>query len=530
MKIGFYVQAYEHISVEILSAMLKAAGHEVELFFDPRICTDGFLYVDSVAPLFNVEDMLVDEMLNARLDMLCFSVVTDNYPSALRVAGKVKKHIDIVTVFGGIHCTSVPEKVAAAANVDYVIVGEGEFALLELCESIANGVRNPVGILNLWYMRRDRELVHAATRPTIGDLDELPFLDKDVFYNKVPAFHQKRYTTVASRGCVYACTFCNNSMYKQMYNKAGNGRWQRRRTVDNLMAELRQARQRYPFEYIMFWDEIFIDNREWLEEFCDKYGSEIGTPFWCYGYAKFIDKGVIDMLEKAGCREVNIGVQTIREATKKHYLKRGEKNEKVAEAIRLFADSSIYLSTGNILECPGQSVEEALELAEFYNENRVDMPLVSFLRYYPRTEIVEIARKEGILTDSDIADIEEALEEKPFFKTTAEDGPPYRKARCVIQLTAFAPKWFVRFLISSGAWKLLPSGGIFPIVLQQLMALRSLKTGKWHLPENYTAFRALYVMAKYGKDKLMWKLGFGPKRPGPGAPGRVAPNPVRDAA
>jgi radical SAM superfamily enzyme YgiQ (UPF0313 family) len=506
MKVGFYVQAYEHIGVECLSAMLKGVGHTTSLYFDPRLCTDGFVFVDSLAPIFNIEDMLVDQILEADLDLLCFSIVTDNYASALRVAAKVKQKSNIPIVFGGIHCTSVPERVAVKPQVDYVVVGEGEHCLVELCDALANGTRYPEGILNLWYQRHDGELVSAAARPTITDLDTLPFLDKDIFYDNVPAFHQKRYSTAASRGCVYACTFCNNSMYKQMYNKSGNGRWQRRRSVDNLMEELRMSYAKYKFEYIYFFDEIFIDNRDWLAEFADKYGEEFGLPFFCYGYARFIDKEVVEILEKAGCRECNIGVQTIREYTKKHYLKRGEKNERVKQAIALMADSSIYLSTGNILECPGQPVEEALELAEFYNDNRVDLPLVSFLRYYPRNEIVTIALDEGILTKADVAEIEEAAEERPFFKTTSKDGPSYRKIRCVIQLTPWAPKPLVRWLIKSGAWKAIPSGGILPLFLQWLMILRSFWTGKYHMAENYTAARYLWVMAKYGLDKVRWKF------------------------
>jgi len=153
---------------------------------------------------------------------------------------------------------------------------------------------------------------------------------------------------------------------------------------------------------------------------------------------------------------------------------------------------------------PGQSIEEGLELAEFYNENRVDMPLVGFLRYYPKTEIVDIAVKEGILTTEDVELIDEAEEERPFFKTTSKDSPEFRQVRMLIKLTPFAPRSLVPWLIRTGLWRHLPSGGHAGLILESMGALRGLWTHKFHMPENYTASRYVYLMSLYGCEKLKW--------------------------
>lgn len=504
MKVGFYVQATEHVSVEILSAVLKQAGHTTEAFFDPRIWRDGYCYNKTLSKLFNLEDMLVDEILRSDVDIMCFSVVTDNYATALRVAAKLKAETNIPTIFGGVHCTSVPERVAVKPQVDYTVVGEGEYPLLELVESLSRDER-PTKIPNVICKDASGELIVNAPRPTISDLDSLPFLDKDVFYDKLPSFHQKRYITSASRGCVYACTFCNNSMYKRMYNKAGNGKWHRRRSVDNFLEELTTAHKKYNYEYAFFWDEIFIDNREWLEEFCDKYGRALGIPFWCYGYARFINQEIVDMMEQAGCREMNIGVQTIRPETRK-IIKRGDRNSKIVDAIRMLGNSKIFLSTGNILQLPGQPVEEALELAEFYNENRVNLPIVGFLRYYPRTDIVEAGLEYGAITEEDVEELEEAATENPFTVSTSKDSIEYRKIETLIQMTTWAPKFLVSFLLRTGAYRYLPTGIAITVFQSRLGNLRSLITGKRHAEENYSAMRYVWVMWKYGLDKLKWKL------------------------
>jgi radical SAM superfamily enzyme YgiQ (UPF0313 family) len=511
MRVGFYVQGFESLGVEYLSGVLKQGGHDTTLFFDPRIWRNDMVYNESLGEVFNIEDMLVEEILNDRLDMLCFSVVTDNYATALRVAAKVKKHRRIPIVFGGIHCTSVPERVVLKPQVDYVVIGEGEYPLLELCDALADGNTRPE-IGNVWYQAQNGEPLSFATRPTISDLDSLPFPDKDVFYDNVPKYHQKHYIAHASRGCVYACTFCNNSMYKKMYNKSGNGRWHRRRTVDNLLEELTIAQKKYNYSHVSFWDEIFIDNREWLEEFCDKYPKVLGQPFWCYGYVKFIDEDVISMLEHANCNEMNIGVQTIRPESRR-IIKRGDNNERIAKVMNLVRESRIYLTTGNILQLPGQPVEEAFELAEFYNTNPPDLPIVGYLRYYPRTEIVKTGQDMGVLDEADIERIEEAKEEQPFVVPQEEYEKAYCKAHILIQMSPWAPRWVIPWLLKTGYWKWLPTGAFMTLWMIWVTHLRMWITGKKHFPESYTTYRLLWVMAKYGIDKLRWKMRGGGKDP-----------------
>ena len=501
MKIGFYVQGYEYVGVEYLTAMLKEAGHEVQVFFDPRLWRNDLVYNDTLGEMFNIEDLLVEDILNARLDMLCFSVVTDNYATALRVAGKVKRCINIPTVFGGIHVTSVPERVVINPQVDFACVGEGEYPILELAEALSNGNNIPV-IENIWYQDGNGDIVSSATRPTISDLDALPFPDKDTFYAAVPDFHKEHYITVASRGCVYACTFCNNSMYKKMYNKANNGRWHRRRSVDNLLEELTQAQEKYNFSHVSFWDEIFIDNKEWIEEFAEKYPKVIGKPFWCYGYAKYIDEHMVELMENAGCNEMNVGVQTIRPESRK-IIKRGDKTEKIAEAINLVRESKIHLTTGNILQLPGQPVEEAFELADFYSENPPDLPIVGYLRYYPRTEIVNTGLELGCITQEDVEVIEKAEEEKPFIVPQDEYDAQYQKAHILMQMTPWAPKSLIKWLLRTKNWKYLPTGTFMAMLLVWILKTRAkLVTGKTHYAESYTIPRLLWLMAYYGWQKV----------------------------
>jgi hypothetical protein len=294
-------------------------------------------------------------------------------------------------------------------------------------------------------------------------------------------------------------------MYKAMYDRQKNGKWHRRRSVDNVMKELEQARAKYPFSYIQFWDEIFVDNEEWLEEFAERYSKSIGVPFWCYVYARFITPKCIELLEKAGCHTVNMGVQSIRKETRK-IIRRGDSNDKIIEAIRLIGDSKIYLETGNILQLPGQSLDEVFEMVDFYNEQKVDRPVAGFLRYYPRTDIVATGLQMGMITQEDVDRFEEGEETTPFVVASGRDSWTQQKVATLLYLTPYAPVWVVRSLVKSKLWRFVPSGTLAIVFFSWLGWIRSVRTGKWRHPEVFSAGRYIQLMVSYGFKKLGWKL------------------------
>lgn len=100
MKVAFYIPGYEHLGIGYLSSSLKEAGHETVGFFDPLLCKEGLFHTKGLEKMVDMEEYIVEQMLEARADLYAFSVVTGNYPRALRVAGKLKKRSNSPMVFG----------------------------------------------------------------------------------------------------------------------------------------------------------------------------------------------------------------------------------------------------------------------------------------------------------------------------------------------------------------------------------------------------------------------------------------------
>jgi len=238
MHVVFISSACETLSIEYLSAALKKAGHRCSLCFDPQLFDDTFLHSRVLHHLFDYTEEIVDEIASLHPDLVALSVVSDNYPWAISLANKIKETLKVPIVFGGVHPTSVPEYVIEQPSVDYLVIGEGEEALVELVNNLKDCTLSK-RIPNVWA-KNGNEIITNEVRPLIADLNQLPFPDKDIFYTKVP-FLKEGYIVITSRGCVNKCTFCNNSLYKDRIYQ-GKGAFFRRRSPDNVLSVLNALR------------------------------------------------------------------------------------------------------------------------------------------------------------------------------------------------------------------------------------------------------------------------------------------------
>ena len=90
---------------------------------------------------------------------------------------------DVPVIFGGVHPSAVPEVCLENDCVDYVCVGEGEEAMVRLCDALpASRPRNPIP--NLWW-RDGQQLVRGPAAPFIQDLDAQPFWDKELWADEI---------------------------------------------------------------------------------------------------------------------------------------------------------------------------------------------------------------------------------------------------------------------------------------------------------------------------------------------------------
>jgi anaerobic magnesium-protoporphyrin IX monomethyl ester cyclase len=185
-------------------------------------------------------------------DLIGFSATTCGFLEAADMAAYVKeKRPEVRILVGNVHASSIGAPLLDAfPEIDYLCMGEGEGALLELAEGWAPG-----DIANLVF--RDGDQVRTNPRRSrIRDLDELPF----PAYEKLAGFpreyhlplfsYAKRWgaTMITSRGCPYTCSFCDRTVFERLYKV---------NSADYIYEHMKYLRDRFGVRRIDFHNDHF---------------------------------------------------------------------------------------------------------------------------------------------------------------------------------------------------------------------------------------------------------------------------------
>jgi radical SAM superfamily enzyme YgiQ (UPF0313 family) len=326
-------------------------------------------------------------------DVLAYSLTTGYHERFLQLNERLKQELPRATsIIGGPHATFFPE-VVGREGVDVIVVGEGEGAFSDFLRCIERG-ESIRGIENLW-ISTNGDVVRNPVRPLIQDLDGIPFPDRDLYRRHFGRMILKTPFVITGRGCPYRCSYCFNHAYNRLYSF--ERKVVRRRSVANVIAELRGVAERFPVEIFIFQDDCFILAPEWVKEFCRSYRAEIARPFHCHLRANLVTEEIVRALADAGCISVKMAIESADDEIRNTVLKRGMSKEQMLQACRLVRRAGIRLVTQNIIGNPGETLEGALETLRFNARCSPHYAFVTMLQPYPRTDIGEYARQAGLL-------------------------------------------------------------------------------------------------------------------------------------
>ncbi|MER9593954.1 radical SAM protein [Mesorhizobium sp. M0244] len=288
------------------------------------------------------------------------------FPHVERMCKRLKGNgAEIHITTGGIFATTAYADILEQSTyIDSVCLGEGEHVIVELYQAIANGNRLD-GIPGLKFRGQEDSL--ATTRSRISNLDSLSFPSRrDLTFMVSPEGPGVRKVKIAtSRGCYARCSFCS------IHEIFGN-RLVQRRSVENIIQEIRYIIDRFAINRFSFMDDLFItpstSGRAWVMSFCQEIvRQKLEIRFWIETRADTLDREIVDALLSAGMDSIFIGI----EAGSTGVLKKMQKDVTAAqnlEALHLLRSTPLDpedIRFGYIMFVPNMSIGELREQYEW---------------------------------------------------------------------------------------------------------------------------------------------------------------------
>ena len=274
-------------------------------------------------------------------------------------------------------------------GVNYILLGEAEDTLAELCTSLLLN-REPGAIAGMLRLNVSGHLATNDLRPPVNPRwINLPMPARELIdlepYRKAwtEAHGYFSINMVSSRGCPYRCNWCAKPI-------SGN-RFQVR-PAEMVAAEIRELKELYGVEHIWFGDDVFALNHHWIEDFAAEMVIKNAVlPFKIQTRADLMNDSTVSALRRAGCTEVWMGVesgsQQILDA-----MDKGLQVSKVRVARKLLEDAGIRACYFLQFGYPGETWEDIQQTVELVRSSRPDDVGISLSYPLPGTSFYEQVR------------------------------------------------------------------------------------------------------------------------------------------
>jgi radical SAM superfamily enzyme YgiQ (UPF0313 family) len=402
------------LSISVLYPCLKSKGFQVELFDTTYYKTEEKSFEEKRVELLQIKEFhleekgvtlketdihedLIQKVKSYKPNLIAVTLVEDVFPLALSLLESIKQ-FDIPVIAGGVFATLASE-VINQENIDMICIGEGEEALVELCEKMYAD-EDYSTMPNLW-VKKDGKIIKNQMRKVV-DLDKLPYLDYDAFEKKrlYRPMYGKIYTMIhfeIDRGCPFDCTYCEAPAIRKKYLEETGCVYYRRKSAERLEKELTHLVKKYKPDYVNFNSESFLArSTKELEEFAEMY-KKISLPFWCQSRPETVTDEKIKILKEMNCKNLQFGIECGNEEFRAKVLNRHYSNKQMIEAFKTVEKYGIDYTVNNIIGFPDETRELIFETIQINRQINPTTINCFFFTPYKGTRLYQYCLEKGYL-------------------------------------------------------------------------------------------------------------------------------------
>ena len=293
--------------------------------------------------------------LNPKIVGITCSSVT--YSRVIETAKAVKETVSSCrVVVGGWHASYEPETLLRNPEVDYVIMGEGERAMVQLASFLLKGEKTCElsKIAGLAYMHDGKILQNP--RRFIANMDEIPF----PAWHLLPMNHYNRvieYLNVKpvdnmsiARGCPFNCAFCETTGLM--------GKTCRTFSPQRVIDEIKYLMANFGTKGIYFINDNFTIKKKETIELCHLMKqNKLELEWVCDTRADLLSNEILQEMHEAGCKTVWFGVESGSPRILEK-INKGVTIEQTEKAFKMCRDHGVLTACSFLLGIPGETVDD----------------------------------------------------------------------------------------------------------------------------------------------------------------------------
>ncbi len=257
-----------------------------------------------LAPAFDAfNPRLIVDFLEGHSRVVMISCFVDMLPVVIAAAALIKLAApETVIVLGGPGPSArAKEIVQQYPQLDGIVIGEGEDTIKEWAQVFEDngGDLSEAQPIAGMVIRTAEGVFEGGTRKRLSESKA----SVRPAYHLVDWSHYSAARVVSTRGCPYACSFCDVAHL-----------WGRKavyRDVMSTVEEMIYLREQYNCRFISIADDTFVLDRERVIAFCHLLiERNAGIQWGCFGRINLMSEALIELMAKAGCRAIFYGIDS----------------------------------------------------------------------------------------------------------------------------------------------------------------------------------------------------------------------------
>lgn len=330
---------------------------------------------------------LIREVGRFQPDLIGISAMTFTFLNALRIARSLKGTFDVPIVLGGTHTSIYPNEVLNHDCIDVGVVGEGEYAMLDLAKNMGNVTG--IGRVNGIVYRSGDSVSATPPRPLLRNLDNLPFpavdlLELDKYYGC--NMNRPWLTMITSRGCPARCEFCCKKPFGDIY---------RYHSAERVVEEIKWYTEKLGVKSIEFFDDTFTMNRKRIEKIISLMKRDrIELEFAITTRVDTVDRDLLKKLKSVGCVKVHYGVESGSQRVL-DVLRKGVTPEHIEKVFGWSKDIGLETVAYVMVGSPTETIEDIDDTIKLLKKIGPDNVKCNILTPYPGSKLYENMVRNG---------------------------------------------------------------------------------------------------------------------------------------